>query len=229
MLYLGIFAVTAGFLYFKTQPTFPLTAKEDPFLIQTSNPPKVALQIGHWKNRELPEELKKLRENDGAEGGGKKEWEVNFKIAEILKKLLEEKGFIVELIPATVPPNYLADAFVSIHADSHTDITKNGFKASTSWHTKTPKSEELLKTISEEYLNHTKLPWENTITPGMKGYYAFNWTKFKHSVNPQTPVVIVENGFLTHEKDQKFLIETPEIAAEGLARGIERFFKRQPS
>lgn len=226
---ISVIVVTASFISYKNQQTSPITLKEDPFITQTSKPPKIGLQVGHWKNYELPEELKKLRENHGAEGGGKKEWEVNYKIAEILKNKLEEKGFLVELIPATVPPNYQADAFISIHADSHSDNTKNGFKASTSWYTKTQKSEELLNFISNEYLKHTKLPWENTITPGMKGYYSFNWTKFKHAVNPQTPSIIVENGFLTNEKDQKFLIETPEIAAEGLARGIERFFKRQPS
>lgn len=213
-----LIAIAAISINLKPQITLPLT--------QTSSlPKKVALQVGHWENRELPEELKKLRENDGAEGGGKKEWEVNLKIAQLTARKLQEKGFLVEILPATIPPGYKADAFIAIHADAHADSTKNGFKASTSWYTQTPQSEELLKSITEEYLKHTDLPWEDTITNGMKGYYGFNWTKFKHSVSPETPAVIVENGFLTNPKDQKFLIEKPEVAAEGLAQGIEKFFR----
>lgn len=222
---LAVIAFTASFISFKNQQTPPLTLNENPFITQSSSPPKIGLQAGHWKNRELPEELKKLRTNDGAEGKGKKEWEVNLKIAQLVAEKLNKNGIIVDILPATIPPDYSADAFIAIHADSHTDPSKNGFKASTSWYTKTEKSQKLLEAVTSEYLDRTKMPWEDTITTGMKGYYAFNWTRFKYSVNPETPAIIVENGFLTNAKDADFLINTPEIAAEALTLGILKFLK----
>lgn len=195
---------------------------------QTSNQSthfKVGLQAGHWKNSDLPEELKKLRQNHGAEGKGKKEWEVNLKIAQLVAEKLKKEGISAEILPATIPPNYSADAFLAIHADSHTDSQKNGFKAATSWYTKTNRSNKLLEAVSKEYLARTKMPWEDTITNGMKGYYAFNWTRFEHSIDPNTPAIIVESGFLTNEYDSDLLVNTPEIAAEALTHGILKFLK----
>ena len=49
-------------------------------------PTKVALQVGHWKNDEVPEELHRLKGNSGAQGGGKMEWEVNFTITQLTAK-----------------------------------------------------------------------------------------------------------------------------------------------
>lgn len=74
-------------------------------------PPRVGLQVGHWKNDEVPDELENLRRNTGASGGGKMEWEVNYALAIEIEKILENEGIEVDIIPTTVPPNYWADVF----------------------------------------------------------------------------------------------------------------------
>lgn len=76
--------------------------------VRPEGPAKFGLQVGHWKNNELPKELAKLIGNTGASGNGKWEWEVNLKIEGLTKAELEELGVIVEIIPATVPSKYWA-------------------------------------------------------------------------------------------------------------------------
>ena len=80
-------------------------------------PVRVGLQVGHWKTDEAPEEQKRLRGNHGASGGGKSEWEVNMEIATRTAEILKERDISVEILPTTIPPDFWADAFVSIHAD----------------------------------------------------------------------------------------------------------------
>jgi hypothetical protein len=187
-------------------------------------PTKVALQVGHWKNDELPEELERLRGNTGASGGGKSEWEVNYEIARETQKILEEKGIIVELLPTAIPKSYFADVFVSIHADGHPDLTKTGFKASRPRRDYSGKADKLVSLIKSEYASATDLVWdEETITRNMRGYYAFSWWRYEHAVHPMTVSAILETGFLTSPTDQELLIVTPEIPAEGLANAIEKF------
>src|SRR5688572_29749836 len=92
-------------------------------------PAKVTLQVGHWKNKELPDEFEKLRRTGGGtSGGGKAEWEVNLEIAELTAELLRPEGIIVEILPATVPASYWADVFISIHADGNENSTVSGYK-----------------------------------------------------------------------------------------------------
>ncbi|OGM21899.1 hypothetical protein A2863_02295 [Candidatus Woesebacteria bacterium RIFCSPHIGHO2_01_FULL_38_9b] len=93
-------------------------------------PAKVGLQVGHWKNDELPDELKRLKGRTGSSGGGKSEWEVNLAIAEAAAEILRARGIQVEILPSTVPSKFWADVFVAIHADGSSDATKSGFKAS---------------------------------------------------------------------------------------------------
>src|SRR5579859_5715496 len=78
-------------------------------------PPKVGLQVGHWKIRKLPDELANLRNQDGASGAGKMEWQVNYTIATQIETLLKERNISVDLLPATIPPGYSANAFLAIH------------------------------------------------------------------------------------------------------------------
>lgn len=191
-------------------------------------PPKVGLQVGHWKNEEVPEELKNLRGNTGASGDGKLEWEVNFAIAQLTKDLLEEYGVLVEILPATIPPKFWADAFVAIHADGNPDTTKTGYKGATSWRDLTGKADRLLKEVEHSYGRITNLPYEpSTITRNMRGYYAFSWWRYEHTLHPMTPSVIFETGFLTTAADRKIIVDNPKISAQGLASGILSFLKSE--
>jgi len=187
-------------------------------------PIKVALQVGHWKTSELPDELQRLRERGGGtSGGGKAEWEVNLAIAEATKEILKAKGILVDIIPATVPPSYFADAFVAIHADGNANTNVSGFKAASPWRDLTGRSEDLVAALEKEYRNTTGLRSDTGVNHNMRGYYAFNWWRREHAVHPMTVAAIIETGFLTSPEDQKILIQNPQKAAEGISAGIIKF------
>lgn len=186
-------------------------------------PPKVALQVGHWKNDELPEELEKLKVSGGSSGGGKSEWEVNLPIVEETAKILEQKGIEVDILPATVPPLYWADVFIAIHADGSTDTSKSGFKIAAPWRDYTGKAPDLVDYLESSYQEATSLPKDQNITRNMRGYYAFSWWRYEHAIHPMTTAVIIETGFLTNPSDRSLLINKPEIPAHGIAEGIHSY------
>lgn len=188
-------------------------------------PLKVALQVGHWKNNELPDELEKLRGVSlGTSGGGKMEWEVCLEIAQLTKELLEAKGVLVDILPATVPIHYYADLFIAIHADGNSDTRISGYKAAGSYRDFTAKTDEIVKIFEEEYGKATQMILDDRITGNMRGYYAFKWWKYNHAVHPMAPSIIVETGFLTNKKDQQILIFNPEKSAKGIANTVIRYF-----
>jgi hypothetical protein len=190
-------------------------------------PPTVALQVGHWKNEEVPDELHRLRGNTGASGGGKSESEVMYVIAEMAAELLRKEGITVELLPATIPPHHWADAFVSIHADGSEDTSKTGYKLAAPRRDFTGNSEELLLAIEGSYGKKTSLPLDPNVTRNMRGYYGFSWWRYEHAIHPMAASVILETGFLTNPSDRSLLINNPEISAHGLADGIIAYLKTQ--
>ena len=191
-------------------------------------PPRVGLQVGHWKNQEVPEELERLKKNTGASGGGTTEVEVNTTIAETTATLLREKGITVDILPTTIPPGYRADAFVAIHADGNPDKNVNGFKVASPWREYTKGKTENLRLLTEKsYLEATELAIDPNISRNMRGYYAFSFWKFEHAIHPLTPAVIFETGFLTSPHDQQIIVQQPQLAAAGLARGIGLFLEAE--
>lgn len=188
-------------------------------------PLRVGLQVGHWKNNELPDELSNLKNNGGTSGSGSSEWEVNLKIAQDTKQLLEEKGLVVDLLPATIPPGYFADAFVSIHTDGSTDHSVSGFKVASPRRDISGKADELQQIINDIYGQVTGFPEDPNITINMTSYYAFSWRKFDHSLHPMTPATILETGFLTNPGEAKLLIKKPSIPAEAIADALLKFLK----
>lgn len=184
--------------------------------------PRVGIQVGHWKTEELPDELARLRTSVGAVVGQYTEVDVNLLIAEQVAAQLQNEGIVVDLLPATIPPAYEADAFVSIHADGSTSTATNGFKLATSWRTSRA-SQQLHDAIKAEYATATNLPWDSSITVNMRGYYAFSYYRFTHTVARTTPSVIVEMGFLTNPADRALMLNEPERVAGGIAQGILRY------
>ncbi len=186
-------------------------------------PARVGLQVGHWKNNELPEELERLRGNTGASAAGKSEWEVNYAIAEETKNILAEKNIIVDILPSTVPPRYWADVFVAIHADGSTDRSASGFKIAAPRRDFSGNAIDLVEFITETYGAETKLLFDDNISRNMTGYYAFAWWRYEHAVHPKTASVILETGFLTNANDRKIIVNRPEVSAKGLANGIIKY------
>lgn len=188
---------------------------------------KVALQAGHWRNDEFPEELEKLRGNGGASGSGKSEWEVNLVIAQETKRILQGQGVEVEVLPATIPPRYWADVFVAIHADGSTDPNKSGYKFAGPWRDVSRKSSKLVAYLDRVYGEVSGLEYDANISRNMRGYYAFSWWKYEHALHPMTTGVIAETGFLTSAKDRELIVEEPEAVAGALAKGIVEYLKSE--
>ncbi|MFL5800547.1 MAG: N-acetylmuramoyl-L-alanine amidase [Roseiflexaceae bacterium] len=192
-------------------------------------PPRVGLQVGHWKSNELPEELARLRTSTGARAAGYTEAEVNLDIAQRVAALLEQHGVVVDMLPATVPMDYDADVFISIHADGSQSAGARGFKIATPWRASRA-AQHLLDTLRAEYDSATGLPWDDAITFNMRGYYAFNYRRHQHAVARTTPAVIVEMGFLTSATDRATMIGQPDRIAAGIANGIIRYLnERDPN
>lgn len=190
-------------------------------------PARVGLQVGHWKNNELPDELSRLRGNTGASGGGKSEWEVNLAIAQETKSILLERNIEVDILPSTVPVQYWADVFVAIHADGSTDTSKSGFKVAAPRRDYSGNTSTLVGLIEKQYELSTKLAIDDNITRNMTGYYAFAWWRYEHSVHPKTASAILETGFLTNASDRKTIVSRPDISALGLANAIIEYLEQQ--
>ncbi len=210
-------------------------ALEEPFVFfdpyanwkRPDGPLRVGLQAGHWKAAEAPDELEKLRVNTGTSAAGITEWEVNLKIAEETKKLLEKEGIVVDLLPATIPPDYWADAFIAIHADGNADTGASGYKVAAPYRDRTGKAEALSAILAQTYERVTSLPADPNITRNMRGYYAFNWRKYEHSIHPMTPAVILETGFLTNARDRALIARNPQRSAQAIAEAVLGFLNEK--
>ena len=193
----------------------------------TRSPPpaplRVALQAGHWQAAEAPDELRGLRNNGGASGGGKAEWEVNLEIARLAGALLEEAGYAVDILPATVPEAYRADAFVAIHADGNNDSSVRGFRVGWPRRDATRRASEFAEVLAEAYREATGIRRLPFATRRMRGYYAFRHMRYRHAIHPSTVGVIIETGFLTSPRDREVIVEDPGRAAQGIFDGVTRF------
>jgi N-acetylmuramoyl-L-alanine amidase len=194
-----------------------------------SGPPRVGLQVGHWKSSELPDELARLRTSTGARAGNLTEAQVNLAVAQRAAKLLESVGVTVDVLPATVPPGYDADVFVAIHSDGTSNKNARGFKLSTPWRASRA-SLLLLNTLTEEYGRATGLPPGGAPTLNMRGYYAFTARNHKYAIAKTTPAVILELAFMTNPTDLWYLTSQQDNLAVGVANGIIRYLnERDPS
>jgi hypothetical protein len=188
-------------------------------------PLRVGIQAGHAKLDEIPEELEGLRQSSGAFGGGKSEAETVLILAEKVKILLETEGIVVDLLPATVPVDYAADAFVSIHADGNASGLVSGFKIAGPRRDFSGKAQALTDALYESYGTETGLRQDANVTRRMSGYYAFNWRRYDHALHPMTPAIIIETGFMTSAADRAVIVRDPDRAARGIAKGIIRFLE----
>lgn len=190
-------------------------------------PPRVGIQIGHYKHDQAPEEQIGLRDNSGASAGGVDEVDLNFTIATKLARLLEEEGILVNLLPTTIPPGYWADVFISIHADGNEDPRISGYKFAAPWKDFTGKADSLIRILESEYEPATGFAKDPDISNNMRGYYAFAWWRYQHAIHPMTTAVIAETGFVTNPQNRNFLVSQPEIPAQAIATAITKFLKTE--
>jgi N-acetylmuramoyl-L-alanine amidase len=187
-------------------------------------PIRVALQAGHWKSAEAPDEQAGLR-NNGTRGGGKAEWEVNLEIAQRTAELLQQAGYVVDILPTTIPPGYWADLFIAIHADGNPSSSASGFRAAAPRRDATGRADDFVQLLERSYGEATGLPHYPTVTRRMRGYYAFNSRRYEHALHPMTVGVILETGFLTSPRDRRIIVEGQDRAAKGIAEAVALFLE----
>lgn len=192
-----------------------------------AGPLRVALQAGHWKASEAPDEQAGLRTN-GTRGGGKAEWEVNLEIAQRTARLLEDAGYLVEILPTTIPPGYFADLFLSIHADGSASTSTSGYRASPPGRDMTGRAAEFSALLERSYGDVTGLRHYPAVTRRMRFYYAFNWRRYDHALHPMTVAAILETGFLTSPQDRAVIVDSPDRAARGIADAVILFLETLP-
>lgn len=172
--------------------------------------PHVGIVAGHWGY------------DTGAScPDGLTEVEVNRQVAELVVQSLRGLGYQVELLQEYDDrlPGYLADALVSIHADSCQRIPDatpppTGFKVASVVDSLVPEEERrLVRCLTDAYAERTGLPiHENSITGHMTGYHTF------YDIDGQTPGAIIETGFMWLDRD--LLMQHPDVVAQGIVDGI---------
>ncbi|HEX9016539.1 MAG TPA: N-acetylmuramoyl-L-alanine amidase [Chloroflexota bacterium] len=227
---LGVLAVLAMLIWYlallassRTIPAFPipepLPAPPVPHVM------KVGIQAGHWKTYDVPDELSQLRYAAGAMQSDWDEFIVNLDTARSVVAILRAKGVDAELLPTTIPEGYTADAFIALHGDASQNTKASGFKAVHSeWSTDVERDDVLVGDIVAAYQAASGLREDRaSITDDMTEYYAFNYRKYRHSVNANTPTAILEMGFLTNDFDRRLMLSEKDRLAGGIASGILDF------
>ncbi|HKP51281.1 MAG TPA: N-acetylmuramoyl-L-alanine amidase [Chloroflexia bacterium] len=187
-------------------------------------PYRVGIQVGHYQNENLPEELASIEGNTGAAGGGRTEVEMNLEVSNRVADLLRSQGVLVDILPATVPTGYSADAFVAMHADGSTSSSVRGFKISTRWSSKVATQDAMLvEMLTDAYRAATGLPEDSNVTRNMRGYYAYSPRRTSYRTSTFTPAAIVEMGFMTNAADREVMFKATGKVAAGVAAGIMNF------
>ncbi|HET8984805.1 MAG TPA: N-acetylmuramoyl-L-alanine amidase [Trueperaceae bacterium] len=186
-------------------------------------PVRIGLQVGHLGAADQPDELATLRTSTGGHWDGVDEVTINLAVVEALAERLTVLGFEVDVLNATIPVAYRADALISVHADANPDTQRRGYKSA---HTRPARNalEPLLKlAIDRSVFLATELPDDDrNVSGNMLQYYAFNHRRFTHSAAARTPALLVELGYLSNEQDMK-LLRDPSLFADAIARGLVAF------
>ncbi len=172
--------------------------------------PRVGLVAGHWGY-----------DSGAVCADGLTEQAVTLDIARRVKALLEARRYRVDALQEFDArlTGYVADALVSIHADSCNYINDiaTGFKVARSVASYVPGAEDrLVGCLIDSYTTATGLGFhESSITPDMTSYHTFS------EVAADTPAAIIETGFLY--LDRGILVGQPDRVARGIAEGIVCF------
>lgn len=194
-----------------------------------SGPRRIGIQVGHWMTDQVPAELgSRITFQTGTSWAGVEEVDVNMDIALRIKAQLVARGYAVDIIPTTVPPGYLADVFLALHADGDGTGEKSGFKIAHGSR-RGPYEDKLVGFLRDEYGKLTGLEWDALgISRNMLGYYAFNWGRYQHAAAAHTPAAILEMGFLSNDHDREIMVDKADGVATAIVNGIQRFLDDVP-
>lgn len=185
--------------------------------------PLIGIQAGHYQMDKIPAELSKLKWDLGASAGGVDEVDITLDIAKKTVALLMDEGIPAEVLPATVPEDYCASAFVAVHADGNDDASVYGYKVAPSFWDTDGRATSLSDNIRQDYALQTGMRLNPTITDNMTQYYAFNFQRFVHALDQDTPGALIEVGFITNPGDRNLITRRSATAAQGITNGIKSF------
>jgi N-acetylmuramoyl-L-alanine amidase len=190
---------------------------------------RIGIQVGHWMTDNVPPELRRLEVQTGTSWDGTTETEVALDIAQRVALLLRGHGYVVDIIPTTVPAGYLADAFVALHMDGDGTGENSGYKMAHGAR-RGPYEQQLMDDIIAEYGPATGLDYDQEhVSRNMLGYFAFSWQRYRSATSPFTPSVILEMGYLSNDNDRALMLNKPDLVAGAIGSGIERFLGEVPS
>jgi N-acetylmuramoyl-L-alanine amidase len=194
-----------------------------------SGPRRIGIQVGHWKTDEVPAELgTRITYQTGTSWGGVTEVDVNMDIAQRIKAQLTSRGYIVDIIPTTVPVGYLADVFLALHADGDGTGENSGFKVAHGSR-RGPYEDKLVSLLHAEYAKITGLDYDALhITRAMTAYYSFNWGRYQHAAAAHTPAAILEMGYLSNDHDRDLMVNKADGVATAIVNGLQRFLDEVP-
>jgi hypothetical protein len=194
-----------------------------------TGPRRIGLQVGHLDTDKVPAELgTRIVFQTGTSWAGVNEVDVNMDIAQRVKAQLVARGYVVDIIPTTVPPGYLADVFLALHMDGDETRQKSGFKIAHGSR-RGPYEDKLVSVLREEYAKQTGLEWDAAgISRNMTGYYALNWGRYQHAAAAHTPAAILEMGFLSNSHDRALMLDHGDGVALAIVNGIQRFLDEVP-
>jgi len=197
--------------------------------VMPTGPRRIGIQVGHWKTNEVPAELgSRIVFQTGTSWAGVNEVDVNMNIAERIKALLTARGYVVDILPTTIPPGYLADLFLALHADGDGTGENSGFKLAHGSR-RGPYEDKLVAALREEYWKVTALPEDaEHTTRAMTGYFAFNWGRYQHAAAAHTPAAILEMGYLSNDHDRDVMVNNADGVASGIVNGVQRFLDEVP-
>ncbi len=184
---------------------------------------RVGLQVGHWQAGSLPAEQAHLRNNAGQSINGINERDLNYALATAIAAKLTAQGISVDILPATVPANYTADAFIAIHSDYASDPAIRGYKTGVPW--RASAATLALRDALDQRFARTAQPRHDAVNATMRGYYAFNYLRYDHAITPTTPAVIIEAGFITNPLDFTLLTAGQDELATTMSAGISDFLR----
>jgi N-acetylmuramoyl-L-alanine amidase len=148
---------------------------------------------------------------------------VNLEIVKTTAAMLEEKGYLVDILPAVVPPGYRAHLFIAVHADGAADTRASGYRVAAPRQDATGRASRMVTLLEESYGKATGLRKLPDVTRRMENYYAFNFRRYEHALHPMTIAVILETGFLTSASDRKIIVSDPERVARGIVEAVVAF------
>jgi N-acetylmuramoyl-L-alanine amidase len=194
-----------------------------------TGPRRIGIQVGHLDTDQVPAELgTRIIYQTGTSWGGIDEVDVNLDIAQRIKAQLTARGYIVDIIPTTVPAGYLADVFLALHADGDGTGENSGFKLAHGSR-RGPHEDRLVALLQAEYGAATGLAYDaEHVTRAMTAYYAFNWGRYQHAAAAHTPAAILEMGYLSNGHDRDVMVNHADEVATSVVSGIQKFLDEVP-